>query len=647
MAEYSPPSGDAAALPLAGDYDAPAGNSVALAIPEPPACYSPPLGSAVGLPLAGGYVPPPGDAIDLAIECDVPLPPPLPEFPINLDNPPALMSMVGIAYRSERPQNAVQGMAWGSAQQHDSVPRITWADAQHHDRAVHLDWADALRLDTSTRIVWRTAERHDNALALHWRGAQRHDRSNGIAWDQALRVDTLCALWWGQGQSVDAIVRLRFNQAEQWADTNRLAWGPGAPHNLVDRIPWDGATQLELYDENRQEPVPPVETPDYCYTPPPGDMVPLAFESAQIHYTPPSGDAVELPIRCTGRELYFRRVRVIQHNVTVCRLPGREPLAVASIRIDNDWDSIARSFTLTLNTLASYLLVQPGPSGYHTIEIAIDGDIWEALVLGGVENRQSESAPSWTINCVGRSKLLDHPFVTRRSYSNPSALTAEALIANELSGTGWALDYTGPVWTVPAGVFTYANLSPIQAIQQIATACGCFVTHARDADTLIVRPRYGAWPWDWGTTPPDVTLANDALHGIGQEWQQGPGYLGVYVGGTTQGVLVQVRRNGSAGSPYADLVLDPLITDTPPAIQRGGTVIADAENQRPRPLLLPYLAGSPGEIFPGELVQVTDSVHGTFKSVAQASSITVQLRNDATVVEQSVRVAEHFPEVLP
>lgn len=645
---YSAPAGDAVALPIVSGYTAPAGDAVDLPMPEPVACYTAPAGDAVQLAIVSGYTPPPGDAVDLAIECDIPIIPPDPplEFDIDLTNTPRLMSAVALAFRSERPQNAAPGLAYGSAERHDALGRLSWERAQRHAARVAIRWAPAAAHDERRALPWKPAAAHDDQRAIAWSAAVAHDDQRGLAWEHARAMDRRAGLAWGDAHPSDAALRILFGAGEQLTRDERLAFGTGDQNTRDQSLPWGDAYPLDLNHNPVIEYVPPVVTEPGCYPPPPGDMVPLAFAGADTSYTPPSGDSVELPIRCTGRSLYFRRVRVTEHTATLCRLPGREALSFKSATISNDMDSFARTATITLTNLASYLLVQPGPAGYHTVELAIDGAVWNFLVLGGTENRSSSGASTWTLNCVGRSKMLDEPFVTRRSYSNPSAAAAEALILNELSGTGWALDYEGPAWTVPAGAFNYSNLSPIAAIKQIANACGCFVTHDPDSDTLQVRKRYSAWPWDWDTAPIDVTIANGALRGITKGWEQGPGYLGVYVGGTTQGVMVNVKRAGSSGSPYADLVLDPLITENAPGIQKGGTVIADSESIDPRTIRLPYLNGAPGEVFPGELVRVTDSVHGTFNAVAKASTITVNLKNDAVSVEQQCRVDQHYPVEL-
>ena len=66
MAEpYAPPDGSNVGLDFDGEYFAPFGNQVALAMPPPP--YEPPRGDVVSLDFDGEYTPPQGDQVDLPL----------------------------------------------------------------------------------------------------------------------------------------------------------------------------------------------------------------------------------------------------------------------------------------------------------------------------------------------------------------------------------------------------------------------------------------------------------------------------------------------------------------------------------------------------------------------------------------------------
>jgi len=335
----------------------------------------------------------------------------------------------------------------------------------------------------------------------------------------------------------------------------------------------------------------------------------------------------------------------MKHTLAVCRLPERTPIEVDAVEISSTHDSWAWSVQLTPSRRADHLLIVPTPEGPREIEVAIDGHVW-TFVIENVSERRNRPQKTFSASGRSRSAALAAPYATARTQVNAEITSAAAAATAELEFTGFALDWRVTDWTLPPGAWAYTNLTPMGALLKIAEACGAVVqSHPSDL-TIIVRPAYEVAPWNWESSDADVALDAGSVTALGMEWRPGPQYLGVYVSGESQGVLVNVIRTGSAGSPYAQMVVDPMITEVTPAIGRGIKTLADSERQLPNQVAMPLMPGAaaPGVIRPCELVEITDEVYGI--NMARAESVTITAGRNGTdsplSVTQSVTITRHL-----
>lgn len=648
---YTPPAGDAVRLALRGEYTPPDGAYVPLHIAPP--CYLRPRGDLVTLALAGEYTPPAGDAVALALVCDVfelPDVDPEPE-----PEPPGaffagLISSAAVAYGLGTPHDAARGSGWRDTPPKDAMPHVLWQQGAQRDRRVRLGWEQTPGINQHAGAGWNWSDPRDAARRITWTDVPAKDAAKAAAWDWGDARDAARQSAWGNPPPKDTAPRLAHNQGQHLARDWFTPWGNPPAKDIARTLPWNWADPLRQEYKLFVPPVPVIPGPPPCYTPPPGDGVPLPLRDA---YTPPAGAAVALALVCTpfgpyGRDYRIRRTRIMSHTLTVCRLPGREPIEATSVAISTSIDSWSWSCELGLKRRADAHLVMPTDTGPQEIEVAIDGHVWTFVIE---QVRERRGMPATTFSASGRSRTaaLAAPYAIARPYINPSATTAVQAAARELEFTDFTLDWRLPLegWPLPAGVWAYDNLTPMAAIIRIAEAAGAVVQSHPDDLTVIVQPAYTDAPWQWGSVTQDVTIDGQSVLEMGVSWQPGPQYLGVYVSGETQGVLVNVVRDGSAGNPYAQMIVDPLITSDVPARTRGLRIIADSHNQRPVEVEIPLLAGgNPGVVLPGELVQVEDAAHGIYKARSESVSISAALQNDAVTVRQSLRLARHLPPSL-
>ena len=253
------------------------------------------------------------------------------------------------------------------------------------------------------------------------------------------------------------------------------------------------------------------------------------------------------------------------------------------------------------------------------------------------------------VRITGRSvtALIAAPYLRATTRSNSTQQLAQQIATDALQFSGVTLDWGLTDWLVPAGAWSHQG-TPLEAVQAIAQAAGGYLQSARNAATIQTRHPYsqrvgdnpGA-PWGWMTGPADVDLALDALITESITRKEGPDINGVYVSGTSAGVLALVRRTGSAADKLAAMATDPLITHTDAARQRGLSILGAAGSKYDVALELPVLTGvgQPGILDVGQLVQVNASVpwRGRVRAVSVAAR--------APSLRQTVTVERHLEAV--
>jgi len=215
---------------------------------------------------------------------------------------------------------------------------------------------------------------------------------------------------------------------------------------------------------------------------------------------------------------------------------------------------------------------------------------------------------TYTIQGRSRTAWLSDPYAPQRSKLVTAPYTARQLAEQELSNTGFVLDWTGPDWQIPGGAFTYNDQDPIAAIKQIAEASGAIVQSHPADKTVIVKPRYAHDPHKWinPATPLDAILPEQMILQSGSEYRSQPKYNRAIVSGGPQGgVIVTVTRDGTAGGVLAPIQQHDLITAQEAGYERGRQEIARGgvwETIRATTWLTPDNA--PGLMLPGHLVEI-------------------------------------------
>jgi hypothetical protein len=401
----------------------------------------------------------------------------------------------------------------------------------------------------------------------------------------------------------------RAGRSAFWENARLLTQRQRTDFQIASRRPvgWRGRYQ----DAMRPPPgisvwiVPEPPDPPRCYTPS-SHLLFAALAPASAHLLficenqtePPDGEPVVVPIR---------RVYFVINNVTLHRLPDGLPVPVFNLSLSLDAASWTWGFDAQLPAKAESLVAPGDASGPVELMASINGTQFRVLAES-ISRERSFGDASIRVSGRGRNAVLAAPYAPVVNFQQPQARTARQLMDDVLTlngiPLGWNIDWGLTDWNVPAGVFVKQG-TWIEALVAIASAVGGYLIPHPSDQSIRVRHRYPAAPWDWATVTPDFVLPVDAVARESLRWIEKPAYNRVFASGQDVGVLGQVTRAGTAGDVLAPMVVDALITEAAAARQRGIAVLGDTGQQIEVSLRLPVLAET-GIIEPGAFVEYQD-----------------------------------------
>lgn len=532
---------------------------------------------------------------------------------------------------------------WQDADPLQHAAGSAWQQAAPLPVGTHAHWQDATPLQRPTAAAWQTADRLHRGAGVHYQEALRLpgqplsarfesalqlQRAAGTRFQEALRLS-------GAPLGVRFQETLRDRQARassHFQGALRLAAPVGVGMRVALTLPFARHGRFQEAWTPRpgqwQRPGPPA--PEPCYLPDPHLVFDAAFDGTlpahlvfvcERHGAPPTppGGLIVVPIQ---------RTYMVFNDAALRRVDGNIHLPTFSMSLSLDAGSWTWGFSASLPASSLPDLLPAAFGAPVELEATVNGVPYR-LLAESISRERVFGMDSLRVSGRGLSALLDAPYAPSRNFGNPSASTAQQLMADVLTDNGvpmpWDIDWQMTNWNVPATAWSHQG-SFISALNTIAAAAGGYVQpHASDA-TLRISNLYPTAPWEWGSATPDIVLPADVVSQEGISWRENAQYNRVYVSGGNAGVLGVVTRDGTAGDQVAQMVVDPLITDVAAARQRGLSILAPGGRQAMVGLSLPVLALT-GVIAPGKMVRYADGAV------------------DRTGIVRSVQVDVSMPEI--
>lgn len=342
------------------------------------------------------------------------------------------------------------------------------------------------------------------------------------------------------------------------------------------------------------------------------------------------------------------RAYVMLHDISVTRVSDGISIPVQSMQIALDVDS--PSWTFSAKLLGPYAVdaVRPDVNGNPVVlQASIDGTVWRMVVEEWGEDR---SFGSRSVSCKGRglSSLLSQPYQLSTSGTSSSDMTMQQLLNAHLPiGSGWAIQWLAgtPDWIVPAGAWSWADKSPLAAMQDAASGTGLVLLPDTLTQTITVQPRYPVLPWEFDAATPGLSVPDAAIVSL-QRRNTPPSQANaaMVAGGSVGGVLARVYRSGSAGDRSISQVQHPLITHTYAARLLGSRLLA-GQHQQPEVASITLPLG--GEIplgMPGTLLQATIDGAPT-RGIVNGVQVAAQNNRGTITVRQTLTLGEETPNL--
>jgi hypothetical protein len=537
---------------------------------------------------------------------------------------------------SDTHRDTVNGWQEGLAQ-HPAVIAV-WTQSERLEPGVLSGWQAAKSWPAGILTAWQASERLSSASRESWTEALSLSGQTGDSWQPTEHVSTTTAVHWQAGDRVSVSHISRFRVRLPLLETvRRSRWQRGTILNRSWQDGFgDGERRLTAFLEVWQQAGYPGNAPN------PGPPIPLPI---------PWPWGTDLNLRCplpgttlrigrtpcilvAEREIPIRRSYMTTNSASLVRWPDLTPLPFTSMTIETDFDSWCWSLTATLSSPEAWPLVQPNPLACEVLA-TVNGQVWRFLL--DVPNlSRSFNSNKVTLKGRSRSAWLHDPFMPQRNLSQSEARDMTQLAEAAIENTGWSLEWLLEDWSVPAGRYHSFN-TPIGALINLVnvTNDGMYTHPTDQIITLHKRWPVASWLLDGETM--DILIPEAAILSLAQSPVYSQPYNGVYVSGTTHGVLALVKIEGTDGALQpAEPVTNELLCDEAgvAARQRGLNLLSDAGagwDMDAETLFAPSASPAFPLVPPGQIVSIAG-----MKGISRSCRISAQRSGNALSVRQSI-----------
>ena len=501
-------------------------------------------------------------------------------------------------------------------------------------QAAAVRWQQAAAGGVTLDSAWQQGEPLPGVIAHYWRHAVALLGHDVVVWQEgepqrAGRVErfrdasALRDAWAERFQEGDP---LRDTGSTRWRDALRVdiarmdGYGDGLHLGVTTVEVWQQAT----YPWWVRPPTPkPPEPPDPIFNSDIEFLFPFLL-TADIEF-----------VRQGPRRIPLRRTYFVLHEIAITRVSDGAELHFEDLTLSADVGSWG--WSLSGNALGDATYARLVASPFTEIDVLINGLHWRFLVTSVRHSRRFGST-GYSVTGVSPALALTAPLSDARSRRITAPWTLHQLADQEVENTAWAVSWNAPDWLIPGGVWQYSQQTPLQAIGSLAEAAGAFVQADATQRTILVQPRYPAWPWSDDWLFQSLTVPTAILWDLTRSPKPGNNYNAVYAAGTVSGgIMGYVRRAGSAGDiqPGAPIT-NTLITHVDGARAFGGSYLADHLDQADVSFSM-ILGGDAPLIGLASRIDLTEPGQDPQRLLTQAVSISVQRGNNAVTVTQGVK----------
>jgi len=509
-----------------------------------------------------------------------------------------------VVWQSGTPIQVAHLVTHQSATPRASTPAMLCGAAERLTGAVAIVSHQALPTPDTTAVPWMRLWSQPMHPSIRWGSADPHAEIFSIPCDVGEMIQQTDASCWMAGDSLRAVVSLPSQAGIRIRYVPSMPWSAGHADPQPISVLWDHGKPAP---HGWRSSILPLPTDGKAW--------------GRLNFVCPAGGTLNFGNACFGASRLLvavqRSYRVI-NSAALIRVSDSADIPVSRLTIGLDWESWCWTLSATLMNRTGYERI---PSAPGLVQATINGFVWR-FVVDDVD--YSRAFNTFGGQLTGRSPiaLLAEPYTLQKSYRETSLKTAQQLLLQELP-EGYSLTVTLPDWTIPANVFQYENLTPMEALIRIAKSCGGKVYAHKTDQTIYAVPKWPRKPWDWNAAA-DVTLPSSYTLKENLKQQEGFEYEAVMVsGGVDSGIVAICKRTGTGGLTHAPSAVDTLITHLDAATPRAIQELADHWPMKSYTLELPLQAtpAGAGLIEPGTVIDFADGEDEGFRGLVVGVSI--------------------------
>lgn len=533
-------------------------------------------------------------------------------LPFGIYSAIPLFQFVAVAVRRATATNVAVHFGWAATVGKANTARLEWAKNSAINAQQVAVWGDPVALDVRCSLDWLAAALTDAFLGLPWSEVDSLSVSVAAAWQETqpgrVVFTPLGYLPTSQLFFHDASHRpvnsLLFRQIKRIGPTLALqareivSWGNPANLNSYKANDWDRARPNSVMSlSSWAAPVPTDNTSNLPW----GDGQRLWPSITPVEWT---SDTTPIDQNPAPPDPDIAEHYEMATDLTVKDVATGTALAVDGVAISLDIDSFAWKLSCRVLNSASMALCQP-PA---LISVATMVYEWQFVVESYTRTRDMKM--TWQLSASSQSRQLDAPWVAPASHLQTTPINFKQAVEACLP-VGWAADWHASItdYTIPANAWSYSGKTNKAALADVLDAIGAVVVPDLSAKTLHIQPRYKLAPWEYDGVGinPDAIINQAMILSESGEYRPGQTVNGVWVSGSNDhGVIVEVKRAGTAGDQLAEDVYHDLITASTAGQQRGKQIIAAAGSKTLVTLetIITDEMASPGLVLPGMMVEV-------------------------------------------
>lgn len=453
------------------------------------------------------------------------------------------------------------------------------SDALPASCAAAAPWSEAVAGTTDGSSRWIDPERAAPTARSWWDSAAGLRIDARAGWRDLAFAARAVRSWWDSGLALERSIESRHRTADglglppfvvRWETGAILRpdhlprWSDGVPLRPVEVERWRKATYPGPW--RRPKPIIPISPVEW------GTLLRIACPLPGARLVIGRVPCPILPVLWVPE----RRVYMIENTASLVRWPDLTPLPVTAMTIETTFDSWCWGLSATLAGPDAWDLVQPNPLACEVLA-TINGQQWKFLL--DVPNR-SRRFNSDRVSLKGRSRSawLHDPYAAHADFSETFAREMQQLGEAALVGTGWALDWRGENWVVPAGRYHSFN-TPIGVLIRLANTTDDGLYTDPVDEIIALRKRWPVASWLIDGQAATLSVPDSAIVSLEQSPVYSQPLNGVYVSGTSHGALAFVKISGTDGALQpADPIVDELLCDEEGASarQRGLNALSDS-----------------------------------------------------------------------